>query len=325
MAQYTVEAFRWSGTGYNAQYNTSYSALIDDDDPDLNGSSDNNESVSINGGAFNGTAGPGYTINVSFTDTSNNAHVEPFYFFNTGGAWYFVPAPGSAFTVGATLGNYQSHTSNGWAYSTVTCFVRGTLIDTEHGPIAVEDLKPGVKVRTNDGTYSPLRLALSRTVAAAEIDKNHNLAPVRIMQGALGNGLPARDLRVSRQHRMFVSSKVCERMLGQPSALVSAVKLTQLPGVFVEPDQGDVQYYHLLFDRHEVIFAEGAATESFFCGPEAMKSMSPAALREINAILPDIHKMSFSPEPASLIPSGKLQKKLIARHLKNNQPIHCHA
>ena len=32
MAQYTVTAFRWSGAGYNALYNTSYSAVIDDDD-----------------------------------------------------------------------------------------------------------------------------------------------------------------------------------------------------------------------------------------------------------------------------------------------------
>jgi hypothetical protein len=80
MAQYTVTAFRWSGTGYNALYNTSYSAVIDDDDPNLDGAADASETVSINGGAFGATAGPAYDINVSFTDTGGTSHVETFYF-----------------------------------------------------------------------------------------------------------------------------------------------------------------------------------------------------------------------------------------------------
>ena len=66
MAQYTVTAFRWTGTYYNAQYNTSYVAVIDDNDANLNGSSDTNETVSINGGAFGATAGSPYDINVVF-------------------------------------------------------------------------------------------------------------------------------------------------------------------------------------------------------------------------------------------------------------------
>lgn len=123
MAQYTVTAFRWSGTGYNALYNTSYSAVIDDDDANLDGAADTNETVSINGSAFGATAGPPYDINVAFTDTNGDPHVETFYFFNTGGSWYFIPGPGSAFTVGATLGSYQSHTTTPTPYTTITCFV----------------------------------------------------------------------------------------------------------------------------------------------------------------------------------------------------------
>ena len=133
MAQYTVTAFKWSGTGYNALYNTSYSATIDDDDAAYQGSGDGSETISINGGAFGTTTGSPYAINISFTDAGGSPHVETFYFFNTGGSWYFVPGPGSDFTVGATLGSYQNHT-NGWSYSDVTCFVRGTLIETAQGP-----------------------------------------------------------------------------------------------------------------------------------------------------------------------------------------------
>ena len=133
--------------------------------------------------------------------------------------------------------------------------------------------------------------------------------------------MPKRDLLVSRQHRMLVSSNVCERMFGQPEALVAAIRLTELPGVFVETGHGDVEYFHLLFDWHEVIFAEGAPTESFFTGPEALKSMLPEAREEILKILPQIGHADYSPEPAFQIPSGKLQKQLVTRHIKNNRPF----
>ncbi|MGC1428140.1 MAG: Hint domain-containing protein [Albidovulum sp.] len=321
MAQYTVTAFQWTGTGYNAQYNTSYSAVIDDDDANLDGAADNNETVSINGGAFGATAGPPYDIDVSFTDTSGNPHVETFYFFNTGGNWYFIPGPGSEFTVGATFGSYQSHTSTPTPYSSITCFVRGTLIETENGPVPVEQLQAGEKVLAADGEFKTLRLAMSRKIPAHEVAYNLKLAPVRIMAGALGNGMPKRDLLVSRQHRMLVSSNVCERMFGQREALVAAIRLTELTGVFIEADHGAVEYFHLLFDCHEVIFAEGTPSESFFTGPEALKSMLPEAREEILKILPQVDQADYSPEPAFQIPSGKLQKQLVSRHIKNNRPF----
>ena len=95
VAQYNFTAFRWSGTGYNALYNTSYTAVIDDDDANLDGAGDSNETASINGGAFGATAGSPYDINVAFADTNGNPHVETFFFFNTGSNWYFIPGLGS--------------------------------------------------------------------------------------------------------------------------------------------------------------------------------------------------------------------------------------
>jgi len=321
VAQYTVTAFRWTGPGYNAQYNTSYTAVFDDDDANLDGSTDANETVSINGGAFSATGGPPYDIDVSFTDINGDPHVETFYFFNTGGNWYFIPGPGSDFTVGATLGSYQSHTTTPTPYTTITCFVRGTLIETEHGPMPVEQLPAGVKVLTVDGEFKPLRLPMSRKVQADEVAQNPKLAPVRIMAGALGNGMPKRDLLVSRQHRILVSSKICERMFGESNVLIPAIRLTDLPGIFVEPNHGSVEYFHLLFDCHEVVIAEGVPTESFFLGPEALKSMPLDARQEIVTLFPEVGELGYTPRPAFQIPPGKLQKSLIARHLKNNRSL----
>ncbi|MBQ4809008.1 Hint domain-containing protein [Phaeobacter sp. HS012] len=320
MPQYTVTAFRWSGTGYNAQYNTSYTATLDDDDASYQGGGDGNESISINGGAFGGSAGTPYAINVSFTDTGGTAHIETFYFFNTGGNWYFVPGPDSEFTVGATLGSYQNHTS-GWNYSNITCFARGTLIETDRGRIVVEALVAGDRVLVADGSYRPLRMVMSRKLSAAEVADNPKLRPVRITAGALGHGLPERDLLVSRQHRMLVSSKISERMFVAPEVLVAAVRLTELPGIFVEPSGEPVEYFHLLCDQHEVIFAEGAPTESLFTGAEALKALSPEAYEEITLLFPELLATQAAARSACPIPSGRQQRQLVARHLKNNKPI----
>ena len=63
------------------------------------------------------------------------------------------------------------------------------------------------------------------------------------------------------------------------------------------------------------------STESFFPAPEALKSMSPDAREEILTIFPEINGLDYSPRPAFQIPSGKLQKKLVARHRKINRSV----
>lgn len=83
----------------------------------------------------------------------------------------------------------------------------------------------------------------------------------------------------------------------------------------------EIEYFHLLFDQHEVIYAEGAPTESLYTGPEALKALSPEAREEILTILPETASQDYAPEPARIIPSGKLQKKLIQRHQKNSKPL----
>jgi len=96
---------------------------------------------------------------VSFNNTLGNPHVETFFFVSTSAApsrWYFVPAPESAFTVGATLGWYQSHTT-GWTYSSVVCFTEGTMIEMDQGPCAVEQLEPNVRIALATGGFASLR------------------------------------------------------------------------------------------------------------------------------------------------------------------------
>lgn len=175
----------------------------------------------------------------------------------------------------------------------------------DQGELAVEDLTVGMLVRTLDHGLQPIRWIGSKAAMA-----NGKLRSVRVLAGALGLNLPAQDLLVSRQHRVMVSSRIAERMFGSKDVLIPAIKLTELPGVFTDESAQEVTYFHILFDQHEVIFAEGAPTESLFTGPEALKAVSPDARTEIQTIFPELRDMEYSPIPVRLTPSLKQQKSL---------------
>lgn len=203
--------------------------------------------------------------------------------------------------------------------ATPPCFTAGCLIATPDGPVAVEDLAVGDLVLTADRGAQPIRWVGRRAFSAAQVAAQENLRPVRITAGALGEQLPTRDLLVSRQHRMLVQSKVAERMFGRTEVLVPAVKLTALPGIYIDTDVPEVTYFHLLFDQHEVIFAEDAPSESLFTGPEAWKAMGPEARDEILAIFPELGEAGQPAAFARMAPGRKQQAQLVARLRKNGK------
>lgn len=203
----------------------------------------------------------------------------------------------------------------------IPCLTKGTLIQTMTGAKPVEQLASGDLVETADGCGQRLQWIGRRTYGLDDLKANMNLYPVRVTANALGNGLPRRDLLVSRQHRLLVRSKIAERMFGKAEVLIPAVKLTEMPGVYIDRTVKTVAYFHLLFEKHEVIFAEGTPTESLFTGPEALKSMSPQARAEIFQIFPELSRSDHVCEPARFIPEPQKQRQLVTRHLKNNRPL----
>ncbi|MEM7189544.1 MAG: Hint domain-containing protein, partial [Pseudomonadota bacterium] len=96
----------------------------------------------------------------------------------------------------------------------ILCFAADTMIETTEGQQRCADLAPGDLVVGADGKEKPLRQVLRRDLGWVELATNPRLWPVRIAAGALGQDLPRRDLLVSRQHRMLVSSRIAERMFG---------------------------------------------------------------------------------------------------------------
>jgi hypothetical protein len=107
-------------------------------------------------------------------------------------------------------------------------------------------------------------------------------------------------------------------MFGCDAVLVAAKHLLSLPGVTVDPADSGVDYWHLMFDRHQVILAEGMATESLLRGVEAIKALSVEARQQIGALWPDTDGPDI---PARPIPPGVKARRLVERHRDNGKPL----
>lgn len=173
----------------------------------------------------------------------------------------------------------------------VICFAAGTAIRTPLGDIAVESLRPGDLVETLDHGAQPLRWTGMREVAAQGA-----LAPVAIAAGVLGN---ARTLVLSPQHRVLVTGWRAQVHFGAAEVLVPAIALVDGESV-VRRTGGTVAYHHLLFDRHEIVFAEGAPAESFHPGHWGMGQIAPEQREELLALFPEL-----AGDPAAFGPAAR--------------------
>jgi hypothetical protein len=280
--------------------------------------------VNIDGTIF--TAGSSINTAYDLINTVSGHKVTSFHF---GGNGYQMGAvDGLASTVPLTAGasytfdtERTSHTQENAYDDFVTCFAAGTNIETQRGLVEVQKLKVGDKLFTIDNGFQPLRVILKRHISSFELSRKQNLLPICISEGSLGQGLPRRDLLVSPQHRFLLNSPVAGRMFETPEVLISAKKLTSLPGIFVAKSIKSVDYFHLVLERHELILAENAPTESFLCGPMALLSLGEEAQSELRELFPEALAKHFNPEAARFIPSTKRQNKLASRHVKNGMPV----
>lgn len=135
--------------------------------------------------------------------------------------------------------------------SILTCFLIGTRICTPDGDVNVESLRSGDLVLTPDGRAIPVRWVGVTTVSTAFVDPAR-VMPIRIQASALAENVPSRDLYVSPDHSMYLDGALIPAQL-----LVNGMTITQCSR------SGNIAYYHVEVDPHDIILAEGAATESY--------------------------------------------------------------
>jgi len=169
----------------------------------------------------------------------------------------------------------------------IPCFTPGTLVATPRGERLVEELREGDKILTRDNGIQEIRWVGRRDMTRAELLDAPHLKPVLIKAGCLGNGLPERDMLVSPNHRMLVANERTALYFEEHEVLVAAKHLVDNRGVKTVETLG-TSYIHFMFDRHEVVLANGSWTESFQPGDQTLGGMGNAQRGEIFEIFPEL-------------------------------------
>jgi hypothetical protein len=203
--------------------------------------------------------------------------------------------------------------------SGVVCFAAETELLTPDGPRKVCDLRAGDQVITHAGRTRTIIATNVRHVRPIELYRDTRLLPVRIAAGALGGGLPERDLRVSRQHRILVASRIARRICGHDAVLIPAFRLVGIPGIDIARSIEPISYHHILLDGHDIVLANGAPAETLFVGP-----MSLAALQDDDD--DEVQEVACRADSPAMVPArpfatAKQARLIAAAHIRHGRPL----
>ena len=175
-----------------------------------------------------------------------------------------------------------------FAESACVAFSRGTHITMASGAqVAIQDLKVGDKVLTRDDGPQEIRWIGQNTRRAVG-----DFAPVLIKKGTLNN---ENDLIVSPDHRLFIYQRHDEIGAGRSEVLVKVRHLINGSSV-KRLEGGFVDYFQLLFDRHQIIYAEGIAAESLLVDPRTRAALPQEVDEALAKALPgreDRHHLEY--------------------------------
>jgi hypothetical protein len=144
---------------------------------------------------------------------------------------------------------------HGQGYAGVRCFGQGTLVLTNDGEVPIDALTVGVPVITLNGAF-PIKWIGRKTLKRNGSETWHPAAvPVRVSRFAIDDHTPRRDLYLSEEHALFIDG-----------ALIPVKHLVNGRSIVFDNSSHlseTLVYYHVELDTHQVMFAEGAPTETF--------------------------------------------------------------
>jgi hypothetical protein len=181
------------------------------------------------------------------------------------------------------------------------CFAAGTRIMGAFGPVPVEALAVGDRVRTARGRLAPVRWLGHRRVDLARHKRPLDVMPVRVRRAAFGRGRPSRDLVLSPDHAVFFRGH-----LVPVRHLINGVSI-------VQETRERITYWHVELDRHDVILAEDLPCESYLdTGNRAAFENAAGAVQ----MTPDFARAVWAAEGCAPILTDPAAPRLRAMHAR---------
>ena len=198
------------------------------------------------------------------------------------------------------------------------CFLSGTRIAVPLGETTVEQLRVGDTVLTGNGPQAVSWISSSRKNGAETPPVV--FTPAAFASGALsmpeGARLPERPLKVSQQHCMVLKDQRARAFLGTDRFLLAAKHLVNGDTIYLDRSAGDLEYFHLMFDQHQIVLAEGAWSESFYPGTEALKALTMTQVRDVYEIAPDLMDdpaSGYGPTALPRLTGGEYKRMLMGK------------
>lgn len=170
----------------------------------------------------------------------------------------------------------------------VICFSRGTRLRTLDGDVPVEALGEGDRLLTRDGGAQEILWIGRRRMSGARLYAMPELRPIRIREGALGDGEPTGDLIVSPRHRVLVRGAAARDLFGTAEVLVAAEDMVNDHSILRDHSLREVDYVHLLLPCHHVVWANGVETESFHPASTDLATVEPGQRARLGEVFPEI-------------------------------------
>ena len=169
------------------------------------------------------------------------------------------------------------------------CFLPGTLIETPAGQRPVEALAEDDLVITRDGGARPICWIGRRRISGGRLMAMPHLRPIRFLAGALGGG-PESDLLLSPDHRVLLKGPVASELFGTAEVLVAARDLVNDRDIRIERQPREIEYIHLMLERHEILMANGISVESFHPADAALERIAPEQRARLFSRLPKLEE-----------------------------------
>ncbi|SFT98172.1 Hint domain-containing protein [Sedimentitalea nanhaiensis] len=156
-------------------------------------------------------------------------------------------------------------------------FSRGSMVETETGLVAVEDLLPGDRIITGDGTAQPL-LWKGRTtlVPGRPGSQGRNLRLTRIMADSFGIQRPMSYVLAGPSARLLNTPDHLRAQADGMRVLTPVQQFQDGMNVIETAPPTAVELFHICLPRHAVIRVAGLEFETYHPGPDALRTLSPA-------------------------------------------------
>ena len=178
-----------------------------------------------------------------------------------------------------------------------SAFARGTVIATTEGPVAIEDIVPGMEALTAEG-----RSARITWVGSMSLFPNCTIPGVspakmtRITADAFGMGRPMPDLVLGPRARLLLRDARSRMATGVASSYAPARCFVDGVSIIEVTPVAPVTVFHLMLERHGSVRAAGLEIESFHPGGDLFDRLDRQLATEFLGLFPHLKSLAeFGP------------------------------